>query len=77
MTSPHRHAARAWYVFSDALPDGEILMPIMTPHGTAMAVRPGHMSEELLAELNASLRHLIGTGLWQPGEEGGQPPREE
>lgn len=52
-------------------------MPIMTPHGTAMAVRPGHMTDELMTELNASLRHLVDTGLWQPGEEGGQPPREE
>jgi hypothetical protein len=74
MTSPR---ARAWYVFSDALPDGEILMPIMTPHGTAVAVRRGQMTDELMAELNASARHLIDIGLWQPGEEGEEPPREE
>lgn len=72
--NPPRHRpARAWYVFSDDLPDGEVLMPILTPHGTAMAVRRGHMTQELMDELNASLRHLIGTGLWQPGEEG-KPP---
>ncbi|MEW2161409.1 hypothetical protein AB0912_00130 [Streptomyces sp. NPDC007084] len=69
--------ARAWYVFSDDLPDGEILMPIFTQHGTFMAVRRGHMTQELMDELNASLRHLIGTGLWQPGDEGKPPEREE
>lgn len=76
---PERPArpARAWYVFSDDLPDGEVLLPILTPHGTAMAVRRGHMTEELMAELNASLRHLIGTGLWQPGDEGKPPDRKE
>jgi hypothetical protein len=76
--NPPRHRpARAWYVFSDDLPDGEILMPILTPYGTAMAVRRGHMTEELMTELNASLRHLIGTGLWQPGDEGKPPDRKE
>ncbi|GAA5032993.1 hypothetical protein GCM10023335_76000 [Streptomyces siamensis] len=69
--------ARAWYVFSDALPDGEILMPILTEHGTALAVRPGEMTEALMTELNAVLRHLIGVGLWQPGQEGAPPEREE
>ncbi|MGR3870944.1 hypothetical protein ACUXZZ_20420 [Streptomyces graminifolii] len=52
-------------------------MPILTPHGTAMAVRRGHMTEELMDELNAALRHLIGTGLWQPGNEGEPPERKE
>jgi hypothetical protein len=74
MTSPR---ARAWYVFSDALPDGELVMPIVTPHGTAIAVRPGHMTDELMAELNQSAEHLISIGIWQPGEGSGEPPREE
>ncbi|MEV8031420.1 hypothetical protein [Streptomyces sp. NPDC086182] len=52
-------------------------MPIVTPHGTAIAVRSGHMTAELMAELNKSAQHLISVGLWQPGEESGQPPQEE
>lgn len=76
--NPPRHRpARAWYLFSDDLPPGEILMPVLTPHGTAMAVKRGHMTQALMDELNASLRHLIGTGLWQPGDEGTPPEREE
>lgn len=73
--APRHRPARAWWVFSDDLPEGEILMPILTPHGTAMAVRRGEMTKELLDELNAVLRHLIGTGLWQPGGEE-KPPEQ-
>jgi hypothetical protein len=53
------------------------MMPIVTPHGTAIAVRPGHMTDELMAELNQSAEHLISIGIWQPGEGSGEPPREE
>jgi hypothetical protein len=65
-----RHPAKAWWEFSDALPDGEVLLPVQTDQGLIMAVRPGHMSEELLTELNKVLEHLIGTGRWNPGEDG-------
>lgn len=75
--TPRHRPARAWWVFSDDLPDGEILMPILTPYGTAMAVRRGHMTPELLDELNRTLKHLVGTGLWQPGGEDKPPEREE
>ncbi|MGW0537852.1 hypothetical protein [Streptomyces sp. NPDC003032] len=66
-----RRPAKAWWEFSDALPDGEVLLPVQTDQGLIMVVRPGHMSEELLVELNKVLEHLIGTGLWNPGEDGG------
>lgn len=75
--TPRHRQARAWWVFSDDLPDGEILMPIVTPYGTAMAVRRGHMTPELLKELNATLKHMIETGLWQPGGEDKPPEPEE
>ncbi|AZM54132.1 hypothetical protein DMA15_17440 [Streptomyces sp. WAC 01529] len=66
-----RQPAKAWWEFSDALPDGEVLLPVQTDQGLIMAVRRGHMSEELLVELNKVLEHLIGTGRWNPGEDGG------
>lgn len=69
MESPKR-PARAWYIFSDDLPDGEVLVPILTKYGTCMAVRPGEMTPQLLQALNESLNHLIDTGLWQPGDDG-------
>lgn len=58
---------KAWWVLRDDLPDGELLIPVLTPDGTVMAARAGHMSDELLLALNDYLDHLIGTGMWQPG----------
>jgi hypothetical protein len=74
---PPKRPARAWFVFSDDLPEREIIVPILTKHGTAMAVRPGEMTPQLLKALNQSVKHLIDTGLWQPGDDGPQEPREE
>jgi hypothetical protein len=68
MVKRHR-PAHAWYEIRDDLPDGEMLMPVLTSQGTMIAVRPGHMSEELLKALNEMLDHVVGTGLWQPGED--------
>lgn len=66
----HRHGpARAWYELRDDLPDGEVLMTVLTPQGTMIAVRPGHMTDELLEALNDMLSHVVGTGLWQPGSD--------
>jgi hypothetical protein len=53
------------------------MVPIVTPHGTAVAVRPGHMTVELMAELNASAQHMIDVGLWQPGGEQGPADQAE
>jgi len=63
-----RQKPAAWYELRDDLPDGEVLVPVLTPRGTIMAVARGHMSEELCAELNRALAHLIGNGIWQPGD---------
>ncbi|MFI8988625.1 hypothetical protein ACIG63_27055 [Streptomyces antimycoticus] len=62
MKSPTR-ASRAWYFFSSDLPEGEILIPIKTPHGLAFAVRPGKMAPEMLDELNRVANYVLNVGL--------------
>ncbi|MFJ4712680.1 hypothetical protein [Streptomyces sp. NPDC088785] len=61
--------ARAWYEIRDDLPDGHLLMTVLTPQGTMIAVRRGHISGEMVEELNRMLEHVVGTGLWQPGAD--------
>lgn len=63
-------AARFSYVFCEDIPDGEVVVPIVSKAGTVLAVRPGAMTEECLAALNEAARLLIDTGRWQPGEDG-------
>jgi hypothetical protein len=62
-------AAKAWYELRDDLPDGEVLVPVETAEGTILAVRKGHMSEQLVEAANATYEHLIGAGRWAPGGE--------
>lgn len=71
--------ARAWYEIRTDLPDGELLLPVETSTGTVIAVRKGHMSEELCSNLNQMLAHLINNGIWQPGRvtKPPDPGREE
>lgn len=71
--------AKAWYEIRSDLPDGEVLVPVETPAGTVIAVRDGHMSEELCVGLNKMLAHLIDNGIWQPGRvtKPRDPGREE
>ncbi|MER7967971.1 hypothetical protein ABTX35_02970 [Streptomyces sp. NPDC096080] len=77
LDDPKQEGPRAWYVFSDDLPDDEVLVPIVLPDGrTVMAVRPGEMTDRLLGALNHALNHLIGTGLWQPGDDGPEGPED-
>ena len=66
MESQTRPAA-AWYELRDDLPDGEVLVPVLTKRGTVIAVRKGEMTEALCAELNKMLTHLIGNHIWEPG----------
>lgn len=73
MVNRHR-PARAWWEFRDDLPDGEVLMPVLTPRGTMIAVRPGEMTDELLEAVNAMLAHVVGTGIWQPGDDDPEGP---
>lgn len=68
---------RVWFVLSDEIPDDELVVPIVTEHGTAMAVRPGDMTSRLVTALNQSVAHLLSVGLWPPGDDGPEPPRKE
>jgi hypothetical protein len=71
--------AKAWYEIRTDLPDDLVVLPVETSAGTVIAVREGHMSEELCSRLNEMLDHLIGDGIWQPGRVGKprDPDREE
>ncbi|MEW2424874.1 hypothetical protein AB0911_30540 [Streptomyces nigra] len=73
MESPSR--PRAWYFFSDDLPDGEILMPIKSKHGLAFAVRPNAgMEQEMLDQLNKTAEFVLGVGLAHLDTADGEPP---
>lgn len=61
MTAPPTQ--RVWYFFSEDLPDGVLIVPIKTAEGLAFGVRPGAMTEEMLAALNQNVEFVIGTGL--------------
>jgi hypothetical protein len=71
--------AKAWYEIRDDLPDDVVVLPVETSTGTVIAVRKGHMSEELCSRLNEMLDHLVGNGIWQPGRvaRSRDPDREE
>lgn len=71
------HSARIWFTSSDDLPEGEIVVPVLTKHGVALVVRPGEQMPRLLQALNETMRLLIDTGLWQPGDDGDETPQEE
>ncbi|NUS74958.1 MAG: hypothetical protein HOV70_02000 [Streptomyces sp.] len=75
--SDAQRPARAWFFFSDDLPEGELVVPILTKHGTAMGVPPGEMTPRLLQALNQTVKQLIDTGLWQPGDDDEKPEGEE
>ncbi|MFD6432856.1 hypothetical protein [Streptomyces venezuelae] len=73
----NRHKpARAWWEFRDDLPDGKVLMVVLTPEGTMIAVRPGEMTDELFKAVNEMLSHVVGTGLWQPGSDDDEAPED-
>jgi hypothetical protein len=55
----------ARYVRREGLPEGRLVTLIDTPTETLLAVHPGHMSEELAAELNHHLAHLTRLGIWR------------
>lgn len=65
---PQRGPAAAWCELRDDLPDGEVIVPVLTNRGTIIAVRKGEMTPELCTELNKMLNHLTGNGIWAPGD---------
>lgn len=77
MESPKRPAERAWFQFSDEIPDDEVVVAVQTPNGIAFPVRPGEMTPNLLKALNESFDHLVSVGLLRVGDDGDEPPRRE
>lgn len=69
---------RAWYFFSDDLPDGEILVPIKSKHGLAFAVRPNAgMEQRMLDQLNETAEFVLGVGLAHLDTDDEPPERKE
>jgi len=50
-------AVRARYLFSDAVPEGRVLVSIVTRHGVFIALEPGAMPQETLDRLNEGTEH--------------------
>ncbi|MGQ4469353.1 hypothetical protein ACN6K6_000655 [Streptomyces violaceoruber] len=67
---------RCWLVWSEDLPDGEVVVPIKTKDGLAIACRPGQMTKQMFDDLNAVARHVIGVGIVSINDNGGcgKPP---
>jgi hypothetical protein len=76
MESPKR-PAKAWFQFSEEIPDDELVVAVRTPHGIALPVRPGEMTPQLLQALNKSFDHLVSVGLMRVGDDGDERPRRE
>ncbi|MGJ5898588.1 hypothetical protein ACSCBZ_42620 [Streptomyces niveiscabiei] len=55
----------AWFAFSDNLPAGEVVVPVMTEHGLGIAIRRGAMPQDTLDELNRTAQFVLGVGLAQ------------
>jgi hypothetical protein len=73
-----KRAPRVRYVFSDDLPDGEVIVPIKTKSGDLIfPVRRGEMTERMLAGLNEAAAHVLGVGLAQISENEKPPPARE
>lgn len=74
MASPKK-APQARYVFTDDLPDGEVIVPIQTKSGDLIfPIRRGEMTERMLAGLNETARHVLGVGLVRISENENPPP---
>lgn len=55
---------RVWYFFSEDVPDGQLMIPIVNDHGLAFAVKPNAgMEQEMLDELNRVADHVLGVGI--------------
>ncbi|MET9734325.1 hypothetical protein ABZZ79_27905 [Streptomyces sp. NPDC006458] len=73
-----KRTPRAYFVFRDDIPDGEVVVAVRTKSGDlAFAIRPGEMTDRLLEDLNAAARHIIGVGLVQISENEKPPERKE
>lgn len=77
MESPKRPAKKAWFQFSEDIPDDELVVAVQTPRGIALPVRPGEMTPQLLKALNESFDHLVSIGLLRVGDDGDESSRRE
>jgi hypothetical protein len=71
MESPAR--LRAWYFFSEDLPDGEVIVPIRNRHGLAFAVRKDAEPQEIIDSLNETARFVLDLGLGYIGQPEAPP----
>ncbi|MFC7906413.1 hypothetical protein [Streptomyces nigra] len=50
--------------FVTALPDGRAVVPVEQEGKFAWLIAEGAMTEECRREMQAYLRHIVGTGMW-------------
>ncbi|MGV2914453.1 hypothetical protein [Streptomyces alfalfae] len=78
MESRKKRAPQAWYVFSDDLPDGQDIATIRSKSGDLIfPIRRGAITDEFLADLNRTARHVLGVGYAQISKNEKPPEREE
>ncbi|MEU5664720.1 hypothetical protein [Streptomyces longwoodensis] len=53
----------AWFFLDERVPESEVVVPIRSSHGLAMAVSPTATVEELINALNETTRFVLGVGL--------------
>lgn len=68
---------RAWYFFSDKVPEEEVIVPIRNRHGLAFAVRDGATPEEIVKALNETAEFVLGVGLAHLGHTEKPPDKTE
>ncbi len=64
--------ANVRFKLSDQLPDGMLHIPLEREGEFLWLIRTGHMTPELITEINKTLEHIIGNGLWEQ-RWGGDP----
>lgn len=60
----HTENPSARIQFSNAVPDGKNIVEVELDDETVFCVRPGEMSEQLLAEWNEHMAHATRSGRW-------------
>jgi hypothetical protein len=58
----------------EKLPGGLTVLPMERDGELVWLVDPDHMTEQLCADINEALGHIVGDGLWQQRwDDGAQP----
>ncbi|MEV1094734.1 hypothetical protein AB0I87_04505 [Streptomyces sp. NPDC049952] len=63
-TATHTPSVTARIQFSDLVPTGRSMVEVEVDDATVYCVRPGEMSEELMAEFNEHMAHATRSGRW-------------